>query len=174
MNLKALTIATVGLMGISNAASASAPPAGPKPGWYLMPGGTLAATLVLERDGNLGFSGGGELSIVCYGCFNNKPALAHGRADYWLGAYAEVLHQPNRSQLRASMGPEFGWSLLGVDGGLVIADDESTHFGATLRGLVTFGVVTFSNRLVYLPKHDDEPAALLGEAGLTFKLPVRL
>ncbi len=58
------------------------------------------------------------------------------------GAYADLVYDFGSEQPRLSLGPELGYHLLGVDGGLLVAlvDDRPTA-GITGRTLITFAFV---------------------------------
>src|SRR5690606_27318542 len=92
-----------------------------------------------------GYYIGGEVSIV-----------RQFREFTWLGAYIDGVYDFGRDQSRFSVGPEFGWSAIGIDGGFLITHDSGgTRMGFTVRPLLTMGVVSAYVRA----SHVFEPGA---------------
>lgn len=104
-----------------------------------------------------GFVLGGELSLV-----------RQTQEFYWVGGYVDATYDFARKQTRISVGPELGWSALGLDVGyLVVLDGETTRSGVTARPLVSIGYVTAYGRVSHL--FDDRTWL---EAGLLLKYPI--
>jgi hypothetical protein len=100
---------------------------------------------------------GGELSIV-----------RQTQEFYWVGGYVDATYDFSRKQTRVSVGPELGWSALGLDAGyLLVLDGETACNGVTARPLVSIGYVTAYGRVSHL--FDDRTWL---EAGLLLKYPV--
>lgn len=100
---------------------------------------------------------GGELSVV-----------RQTQEFYWFGGYVDSTYDFNRKQFRISVGPELGWSALGLDAGyLLVLDGETARSGVTARPLVSIGYVTAYGRVSHL--FDDRTWL---EAGLLLKYPV--
>lgn len=130
-------------------------------GWVLPVGVNLGAA----RGSNAarGIVVGPEISVVN---FEDK------HRGFWFGAYADALYDTGASQLRLSIGPEAGWALLGVDGGLVLgAGNGGTHAGVTMRGLLTLGVLAGYVRggAIFDDKHTS-----FAEFGVLLKIPYPL
>ena len=100
---------------------------------------------------------GGEVSVV-----------RQFREFAWLGAYLDGVYDFGRQHTRLSIGPEVGWSALGLDGGYLVAlDGSGARSGLTVRPMLTMGYVTGYARLSHL----FEGATWL-EAGVLLKYPV--
>lgn len=128
--------------------------------------GTFEGTYVLGglasgvSFGPRGFYLGGELSVV-----------RQFQEFAWLGAYVDGVYDFGRDQTRLSVGPEVGWSALGLDGGYLLAlDDAGAHSGVTARPLISIGFVTAYGRVSHL----FEPKSTWLEAGLLLKYPFEL
>lgn len=105
-----------------------------------------------------GYYIGGEVSIV-----------KQFREFTWLGAYIDGVYDFGRDQSRFSIGPEFGWSAIGIDGGFLITHDSGgTQMGFTVRPLLTMGVVSAYVRA----SHVFDPGTTWLETGLLLKYPV--
>lgn len=103
---------------------------------------------------------GGELSLV-----------RQFQEFAWLGAYVDGVYDFGRDQTRFSVGPEVGWSALGLDGGYLLAlDGAGAHSGVTARPLISVGFVTAYGRVSHL----FEPKSTWLEAGLLLKYPFEL
>lgn len=108
--------------------------------------------------GPAGYYLGGELSVV-----------RQFREFAWLGGYVDGVYDFGREQTRFSIGPEVGWSALGIDGGYLLAvDDVGTHSGVTVRPMLTMGFVSAFGRFSHL----FEPSSSWLEAGLLVKYPL--
>ncbi len=148
---------------------------GAPPGWYVSIGGTVAGSVPIRGSELAGVLGGGEISVACYGCLAilapSEPPQQR-RPDFWIGGYADVFDHGARDQIRVTLGPEFGFHAVGMDGGLVIARDDTTHFGGCLRGFAGIGVMHATARVLVLPPHALGPTDVMLELGGTFKLPI--
>lgn len=105
-----------------------------------------------------GFYIGGELSVV-----------RQFQEFAWLGGYIDGVYDFGKDQTRLSIGPEFGWSALGVDGGYLLAvDTAGVHHGVTARPLLTMGFVSAYGRISHLFGVNSTWL----EAGVLLKYPV--
>ena len=124
---------------------------------YLLAGGPVGVTT------QPGFVIGGELSIACWGCIHLTDLS-------WFGAYVDVLRDFGVDEFRGSVGPEFGFGPIGVDGGLLVSrDSNDTDLGWTARALITSGIVGVYGRYLKFP---GEPRS--GEFGVLLKYHWRL
>ena len=65
----------------------------------------------------------------------------------WYGAYSDGVYDRSAAEARLSLGPEFGWMFLGIDGGYLVAiGKERVEHGFTVRPMLTTGVVTLYAR----------------------------
>ncbi len=147
------------LLALAAAAPARAD-AGPKlgRGLYLPAGLSLGAAL--RPDLPNGFTLGAEVSAVW---------LETDRF-VWLGLYADAVYDFGLEAARFSVGPELGWSVFGLDGGLLVQRaGDVTHTGFTVRPLVTLGFVAAYLRWGHLP---SAPAPNFAELGLLMKWPL--
>ena len=98
-------------------------------------GGFLSGTA--DPEFNPGFRAGLEVSaVVSGGCLFFVG---------WIGLYADLSYMVSKDINSAivSMGPEIGFMYIGVDGGLLIFDDNNkTEYGWTIRLLLTIPVFT--------------------------------
>lgn len=134
--------------------SADAGPRIPK-GWVLTFGPTAGFSMHEQRSN--GAVLGGEISA---------PYLMD--SGFWIGAYADALHDFGPSRQRLSIGPEAGFAIFGVDGGfLTEIADGYVRKGYTMRGVLTLGVLGLYGRYGHLDGKD--PEASFGEIGLLFK-----
>jgi hypothetical protein len=111
-----------------------------------------------------GFVLGGELSFVVTHVKDNKSLVPE---MIWYGAYADVIHDYGSDQTRASIGPEVGFMMVGVDGGLLAQLSDESRVGFTIRPVVTFGVLALyvrHNRFA-----DSLPDNKTWEAGVLIK-----
>ena len=138
---------------------------------YLSPGITLG--LGTERpNGRNSFIVGGEVSVLS---LHDHETCSAGSAvnaldwmpdERWLGVYLDGVYYTRSGNARFTLGPEVGWNLLGLDGGVVLEDDHGKLSpGFAVRGLLTFGYVQ-----LYL--RGEAPGA--AEAGLLLKWPFEL
>lgn len=155
------------LFAIAAILLASAPAAadvGPKitTGWYLPVGLTLGGSV--HPDDMNGFVLGAEVSGVHFSA----------RSMFWVGAYTDALYDFGPNAFRFSVGPEIGYSVLGLDFGyLGVADDhEGYSSGIQLRAIVSLGVLSAYGRWGHVfgdvGEHD------FGELGVLIKVPFEL
>ncbi len=130
-------------------------------GWYLPVGLNLGASL--HPKVHHGFLVGGEVSFVHLGA---KKLI-------WAGGYVDALHDLGAKATRFSFGPEFGWSIVGIDAGYMgdVRDGEY-HHGMTIRAMLTLGIVTLYGRWGHVFGLERESD--FGEIGFLFKAPIPL
>lgn len=103
---------------------------------------------------------GAEASVVA---FPVGPAM-------WAGGYADLLYEFRNDRTRASFGPELGFTLIGVDGGVVVQSSANgTHWGGVVRPMLTIGLLSVFARFGWL--EDDERFV---EIGALAKFPIQL
>jgi hypothetical protein len=127
-------------------------------GWFLPVGLTAAGTAhpKLPTASTIG----GEASVVAF-------PVGDGN---WIGGYVDVVHELGNDLTRISVGPEMGFTLVGVDGGLVIQHSErGTRYGGAVRPMLSFSFLTVYGRWGWLA--DDER---FREIGLLLKFPIHL
>lgn len=137
----------------------SRPPGGDQPMFGTFEGtyGLAGLTTGFSFDEG-GFLLGGELSVV-----RQMQEFA------WFGGYVDAVYDFQRKQTRLSIGPEFGWSALGLDAGYLVAlDGDGAQSGITARPLISIGYITAFGRVSHL--FEDERTWV--EAGLLLKYPV--
>lgn len=118
-----------------------------------------------NKQADDGFVLGGELSFAVTHVKDTKSFLPE---TIWYGAYVDVIHDYGADQTRASIGPELGFMMVGVDGGLLVQLSDDRRVGFTMRPVVTFGVLTVyarHNRFA-----DSMPDNKTWEAGVLIKL----
>jgi hypothetical protein len=84
----------------------------------------------------------------------------------WFGGYIDVLYDNQLGQGRGSFGPEIGYGLVGVDGGLVVA---GPHEGVAARIVLTTSVVAIYARYEHIFNTAGESSFV--ELGLLLKYP---
>jgi hypothetical protein len=143
--------------------------------WFLSMGGSFAYTF--HEDASNGGSLGLEVSL---GQFwfpkddkDDGDTSWNFRLDpYWAGVYVDLLHDTSLEKTRISIGPELGYYLFGVDGGLLVETGDDDRVGMSLRPALTFAVATLWVR--YGRFFDDKPDDELWEMGLLVKYPLPL
>ena len=122
---------------------------------------------VLTFGANGGFSMHPERSNgAVLGAEVSAPYLAD--SGFWFGAYADTLHDFGPGWQRFSFGPEAGFAIFGVDGGLLAElADGTMRKGYTIRGVLTLGVLGLYGRYGSLGGPDPERG--FGEIGLLMK-----
>lgn len=90
----------------------------------------------------------------------------------WFGGYADALHDFGSGSSRFTLGPELGWFIFGVDGGLVLSTLDDVHAGLCGRFLVTASIVSAYSRVGTVFSSPRE--GTYGELGLLVKLPIPL
>lgn len=130
-------------------------------GWYLPVGLNLGAGL--HPDLHHGFQIGGEVSF----------AYLDARKFIWGGGYVDVLRDLGAKSTRFSIGPEFGWSFIGIDAGYMgDIRDGDYHHGMTIRLLLTISIVSIYGRWGHVFGLDEESD--FGEVGVLLKAPIPL
>ncbi len=91
---------------------------------------------------------------------------------FWGGGYADVVHDFGSEATRLSIGPEIGWAVFGIDGGVVLSTLDGAHAGFCGRFLLSF---VFAHAFIRLGHIIDAPReGTYGEVGVMFKLPIPL
>src|SRR5690606_11263865 len=103
---------------------------------------------------------GGEVSLV-----------RQTREFFWFGAYVDLVHDFGHDQTRLSVGPEFGWSALGLDVGYVVSLHGDGSAALSVRPMLTMGFVTVFGRVLH-PVAGEAATAI--ESGLLVKYPFEL
>jgi hypothetical protein len=138
--------------------------------WFVSGGGNVGYSI---HDTTSGLVLGGELSAGYLRFLHdddvgNWRALDVGR-PLWIGVYTDVLRDFGSDTTRFSLGPELGYSLLGLDGGLIAQVGDDGRWGWTVRGSITFAVASVYVRRAELL--DDLPDSTLWEVGVLLKIP---
>lgn len=127
-----------------------------------LPHGT--AGMIGGNVGGVSHHGGGPAGIVA----GVEASLVHlWRGGVWAGGYGDVLWDSGLRGVTTSVGPEIGWLLLGVDGGLVFQADLGGHtaVGYAIRPMLSLGFVDLYYRF-------SETRGALHEIGVLVKVPV--
>jgi len=130
-------------------------------GWFLPVGFTVAGAAHPAAD--TGLVAGVEGS------------LAYFPLDYgtWAGGYVDAVYDTGTKRARFSIGPEFGFTFIGFDGGLVVQPGpDRTAIGYQGRVLLTMGLLSFYARWGKLPSLDVD--ATYREIGVLVKWPILL
>ncbi len=89
---------------------------------------------------------------------------------FWGGGYVDALWDTAGGRGRASIGPEFGFTVFGVDGGLVTqVGGGAVRFGGCVRPMLTIGIISLYVRLTFVPS--DPEVDQTTEIGLLIKYP---
>ena len=102
---------------------------GPNVGGVWHRGGSDSSGLVI----------GGEVSVA-----RPPPSLGSGASGLWYGGYVDCLYDnAGPGAMRVSLGPEIGWTVLGLDGGLFVETDfnRSPRLGLVARPMLALGIV---------------------------------
>jgi hypothetical protein len=129
---------------------------GGQPAWFLLGGVSAGYTALGERGGFVG----GELSLA---------RLLSGRT---LGLYADAYYDFGADGTYVSAGPELGWKVLALDGGVAARFDggmDGTDLGGTARLCLTVGVVSLCGRYSRFDADADQDVL---QIGAMFKLPL--
>lgn len=128
------------------------------PGWFILGGLTGGASF--GEPGRGGFLGG-ELSVVRLG------------NSWWNGLYADIAYDFGHHEPTFTVGPEFGWMVLGVDGGVGVkpGEDGGVQLGPQVRGLLTFAVFSLYARFAYWP---DATQKNVQQYGVLLKFPLAM
>jgi hypothetical protein len=133
----------------------------PSTGWYVLPGATVAGAT--HSNAPLGFVAGGEVSA----------AYLSNRTFLWGGGYVDGVYDMGERRARVSIGPEFGWAALGLDGGMVVRPRPGgVDLGGEVRSLLAFGFGALYVRAGLMPRASADRS--FGEVGLLLKLPISL
>ena len=160
MKRLAATIAmlmTTAIGSVASAQSVDALTVGYQPAWFVLGGATGGASFGSTSNG--GYLGA-EVSVA---------RLLRG---WWYGLYADAEYDFGMGTPTVSLGPEFGYWVLGVDGGVGIrpGEDETFAVGPRIRGLLTVGLVSLYYRHAYWP--GDRENRTVRQVGLLLKLPL--
>jgi hypothetical protein len=127
---------------------------GPQPGWQVLAGPT----------GGVSFGSPGAGGFV-----GAELSLSRLEAGWWLGGYVDGTYDFGQSAALITAGPEFGYAVFGIDGGLAARiGDDGVKLGPQGRLMISVGFFTLFGRYSYLVEPDEH----LGQAGVIFKLPL--
>jgi len=156
VSLASLALALAGAPGRADARVADSFPEA----WYLPIGVTAGA---VARHGGSGGVLGAEASVARFPIEN----------DWFGGGYVDALYDFGNRRTRLSLGPEIGYRLFGLDGGLAAQTGGGrTDLGWYGRGFFTLGVFSIYARTGSFPGAPD-PRAFL-EGGVLLKWPIQL
>lgn len=129
---------------------------GAEPAWLLL--GGVSGGGSLASDDNGGFAGG-ELSVVRL------------RQSWWIGGYLDGGYEFAQSAPFLSVGPELGYSVIGVDGGAFVRCDEAgVELGPQGRVAIGVGVFSLFARYAFLPHAQRNQHVV--QIGAVFKMPM--
>ena len=129
-----------------------------------------------RHDETTGFLLGGELSVAFTHVISDHrwskadaAPIPFGELDpiFWGGLYADVTRDFAADFTRMSIGPELGFTMLGVDGGLLAQLGDDNRFGWTVRPVLTIGVISLYWR--HGQFRDEMPNASFNEIGVLLK-----
>lgn len=126
-------------------------------GWYVMGGAT----------------GGGSFSPGVGGGFVGAEAsVARLRRGWWYGVYSDAIYDFGQRNMTLTLGPEFGYSFFGVDGGLGLrpAPESGLQMGPQFRGLLTVGLVALYARYGFWPEATEHRH--VRQFGIMLKIPL--
>lgn len=132
---------------------------GSEPGWHLMGG--------LQGGGSFGSPGGGGFAGL-------ELSMSRLHRSAWWGAYLDASYDFGQGAALATLGPEVGYGLFGLDGGVAAhltatgADAGTIDVGPQARVLITAGFFGLFGRYIYLLDAESH----IGQAGILFKLPL--
>jgi hypothetical protein len=86
----------------------------------------------------------------------------------WYGGYVDYLWDRGSDRQRLSVGPEFGYTYFGIDGGYVLEQGDKLRHGVALRPLLTLAFLAVGFRGV---KTFGDGGETLGEISVLVKLP---
>jgi hypothetical protein len=128
-------------------------------------GGSLSAT---EHGSDSGRGLGGELSAGCI-LPTSRESSSWSPADLvWLGGYIDAVYDTLPHKTRMSLGPEIGYGLLGIDGG-VVEQLDGPRTGVVGRIVLTGSLLGFYAR--YDQFLDRKPDDGVLEVGVLLKIP---
>ncbi|MFN3197144.1 MAG: hypothetical protein ACE366_01830 [Bradymonadia bacterium] len=129
---------------------------GPEAGWQLLGGLT---TGVGFGDPDLGGYVGGELSL-------NRL-----NESLWFGLYGDALYDFGPDSTMLTVGPQLGYSVLGIDGGLAARHgDGEWLLGPQGRVLLSLGFFSLYGRLALFD--DDGDDIQVWQVGMLLKMPL--
>lgn len=140
--------------------------AGSPRGWYLSPGVALAMNIKPK------IIAGGELSF----CYLWEPGM------FYLGSNFEVVYDDRIKTVRNTIGVEFGWWIVGFDGGLLI-EYKNKEIGFNIRPYLILPLFTiwggqikdykiYPNIIIYYRFNKIFNSLQSHEIGLMFKCPI--
>ena len=145
--------------GSERQTSAAAPYSfGSEPGWHLLGG--------LSAGGGFGTLGAGGFAGL-------ELSLSQLQRGVWWGGYIDATYDFAQRGAMATIGPQFGYAVVGLDGGFAARidtgdDPGAFDYGPQGRLLVTLGLFGIYGRYVYLLEGQEH----LGQAGILLKLPL--
>lgn len=151
-----------GVLGGGEAAAETEPfKLGAQPAWYLLGGVTSGATMLAhDRGGYVG----GELSLARL-----------GRGGRFVGLYGDGYYDIGAKRTYATLGPELGYKIVGIDGGLATRfGAERIEWGGTGRVFVTVGVLAIYARYAYFGESLGRNNDNVLQVGALVKLPVKV
>ncbi len=120
----------------------------------------------LTTGGSFGSHGGGYY-------LGGEVSAAWLFEGVWGGVYADAAYDFGQGATTVSLGPEVGWMVLGLDGGLAarFGRQDDPELGFHVRGVVALGLFSLYGRYGGWP---GAGGALehVGQVGITLKLPV--
>jgi len=127
-------------------------------GLFLPVGMSFAGAAHPRSDSS--FALGAETSLVLF-------PVGEG---YWAGGYGDVVYETTNELTRTSLGLEFGFTFIGIDGGVVAQfGNGETHWGGVIRPMLSASLLTFYGRWGFFAHADD-----FREVGVLLKLPIHL
>ncbi|HEX7501386.1 MAG TPA: M20/M25/M40 family metallo-hydrolase [Polyangia bacterium] len=163
--LLALSVAPRSTFATSTSTCAKCEPSSPLPqrptphGWKLPIG--LGMGLAVHGEGPSGLYLGFEASLVRF----------ESKSLFWLGGYADVLHDYASDRTRTSLGFELGKGSLGLDGGYLLEfSPQDRRQGLVLRPLVSLSYLSLAGRLGCL--WGQGAPEIFGELGVLIKIPL--
>jgi hypothetical protein len=108
-----------------------------------------------------GFILGAEVSL---NYFSAKSML-------WIGGYTDFIWDFGTKAFRFSVGPQFGWGIIGIElGYLYELDNSKYHQGTRIGVVLTLAVVTIYGRWGHFSSTDSENN--MYEVGVLYKFPI--
>lgn len=126
-------------------------------GWYFLGGAT----------------GGGSSSPTTGGGYiGGEVSVARLRRGLWHGLYGDAIYDFGQGTMTVTAGPEFGYSVLGIDGGVGLrpGPDQDLELGPQIRGLLTLGIFAFYVRYGFWPESIDHRH--VRQFGVLLKVPL--
>lgn len=132
---------------------------------FVSAGVNLGAAL---HEGNNGFLLGGELSIPFVRASGGDPEGDMRSRYLWAGLYTDVARDFAIDATRFTIGPEIGYSIVGLDGGFVHQFGDAAVSGYAIRPVVTIGFATAYFR------HERFSDGTTNEFGVLLKFPAKI